>query len=1196
MDRLSLVVSSSQRRLLAILGILEAPVTVQQLSHWTLRIRWTEALPDLADWLVPDPERLQVRPDVRDAVGADARRAHRVLGAALLRFLTRQSWPQTAHYELLHVVHHLEAGGLSPLAARVRGAHEYVNACFNAGNKAYAHNDLGAALPLLSHARRLQEPLAQDLDGRLRLMRILNSEGAVLTALKRDDEAAQAFGRGIELGRTLPPQHANPTLASCLRNLGLIAWTQKQHGRAVALYHEAYTRRLEAWQRDVRQWQGLVDILLPFYRLLSEAGRTRDAAVLADRARRQMPWLLTSGRAGADEVLRRLYEFGRILEGKRDFRRALAFYHQAQRVPAPQPSPLLGELYLRLGLTLDRLRRPHAAIRCLRASRRVYRKLPQAREQIQYADSLYAEARCWMLLERPAAALRCVRRVIPLYVRLLEGGRNSSLIFNLRWMVDVLGTVAGLAPVQDVIRLLDTVLELYGRLESRGRTSFQHGIDSTLREKLGVLVRFERREEAWNTFHTWMRVARLRLRSNQPGSHLDMAQNLFLGIWEAIEQERGAEARALLWEAWQHLRDHVLLRAPDRSLPPLAMNEFGSLAHIHPWLAQGDRLCRLLAREDGDVESAVQVLSQAPRALPPRPAPPALPIRDVLRSERPDARAEWVDAAAARLEALQRCTVVSLGTRHDRSRLRIVPRVVVEAGATVGDGVEALTAIAADVAAFHRRQYGPAAEVEAAPVQVAGGASHPYPWYETMLEQRQFAALPYQRRLRTRPDQPYELALLMVVSGERTDNSQGHGGQGYAVFRYSRNPDVAFVAAHELYHSVLNLPHAPDPTSPLVVGDNIMTSGASSPLVETPMSAWHRALTLTWRHAQACIEQARGAQRRGRDAEALALYLEALRLDPLHLGAHHAAAQLQLRLGRIDAALELMRGAAALDVTPVATIRLGQTLMAMGRAEEARGVWRGMRGYGTSAVRFEIGGACMVADHEWEGLRHSQHAASRKPAPMLLAGVALAWHNLNRYQTAARWYRRVLARRPSWGGLRMRYAVLLADLGQEAEARAQVRDASRWQAASHYDHQRLRARVEQRLGRWDVAARLMENLVSKYRESGEGWLRLGYLQAGLGRPEEARRSLEKARYYHVPRSTDALLAQGWLLWLDDPKSLAAANLARQILRRAPLSPMAWGLLAVTSGEGGAVERYRTLEPQAPFLAHPGTDGAKATVR
>ncbi len=249
--------------------------------------------------------------------------------------------------------------------------------------------------------------------------------------------------------------------------------------------------------------------------------------------------------------------------------------------------------------------------------------------------------------------------------------------------------------------------------------------------------------------------------------------------------------------------------------------------------------------------------------------------------------------------------------------------------------------------------------------------------------------------------------------------------------------------------------------------------------------SFRRALELDPSQKRAHLNMAEIRNRQGRLAESIKWYREVIDIDPESASAHYGIGTAMFRLGQYAQAAQSLERAVSLlpDALPVGSFHLlAEALLRQERYEEALARYRGV----------------LEMDPE------------NAPA---LAGIGYALFHLKRYEQAIDSLARSISLRPESPAAADRHVVIgqaSMELGREGAAaehygRALAVDARNTKALDALAVLRFRQQ------RYEEALRLYKTMIDIGETGAQLHANVGAVLYHLGRPEEARRSLERAR-------------------------------------------------------------------------------------
>jgi tetratricopeptide (TPR) repeat protein len=431
------------------------------------------------------------------------------------------------------------------------------------------------------------------------------------------------------------------------------------------------------------------------------------------------------------------------------------------------------------------------------------------------------------------------------------------------------------------------------------------------------------------------------------------------------------------------------------------------------------------------------------------------------------------------------------------------------------------------------------------------------------------------------PDQGQ--VLLIFAEGEPPwGATRGYGGQGVAVLQKARRDAWdASVAAHELYHAGAGLSHTDGLKAERDLFGLMGWPGVFTPLEDSWISFRQRCRMASPAGTRELVEEGRDKERSRRWQEARRAYLQAWKLDPLHLWVQSRLAALALRLHETEEALGWLERARRIEGGARLAARQAELWANLGRPRQARLELQRARGYGTSAPCHLMAGRAWARAACYSQAADEFHrAAGLDPAWLepLLAQATLH-HGRGRYATAERLYRRCLARQPLWAEARRRLGLVLVEQERCPEGLAEVARARGLQDAAaeqpYYEGQ-----AAWQAGLYEQARRcLLRSRRLDPQEQGPPYS-LGWLCFSLGEASRARRWFGLAYELEPP----SFLGQAARAFLERDLGRARALLARDP-RHAPLVGLCCQLYRERGRaiSGLYLGRLRRLEPRHPWF-------------
>ncbi|MCA9791970.1 MAG: hypothetical protein KC910_09260 [Candidatus Eremiobacteraeota bacterium] len=306
-------------------------------------------------------------------------------------------------------------------------------------------------------------------------------------------------------------------------------------------------------------------------------------------------------------------------------------------------------------------------------------------------------------------------------------------------------------------------------------------------------------------------------------------------------------------------------------------------------------------------------------------------------------------------------------------------------------GQEAVGLVEA-VAVFHQREF-PGCVLELLEPEPAIELS--FETIRDMVEAEQFAI---------RAD---ETAFVTAVPDHPTPYSAGLGMPGVVVLGVvDGDPFLETLAAHEFYHSVLDLTHTDGLEGPDDPGSVLGEWGRYAPLKATYVSHAQRRFCTTTSQVQALVEE---GDLRG-----------AVALDPHYVALYPRLALRAFQARQPERAIGWLEQWSTIEPSVEAAAELYEALLLLGRC--AGQVARAAPGYGlASNTHLYLAQAALRAHHFERAAEQAQMALELEPGhPHGLFQLGWANHCLGRHEQAAECYRAC----PDWGAVRVRQAWL----------------------------------------------------------------------------------------------------------------------------------------------------------------------------
>jgi ankyrin repeat protein/Tfp pilus assembly protein PilF len=280
---------------------------------------------------------------------------------------------------------------------------------------------------------------------------------------------------------------------------------------------------------------------------------------------------------------------------------------------------------------------------------------------------------------------------------------------------------------------------------------------------------------------------------------------------------------------------------------------------------------------------------------------------------------------------------------------------------------------------------------------------------------------------------PGEGLLIFHQDYDERDNYHmaGWGAQGYALIKAGRKSAFfSSLIAHELGHAMGRLSHT-DGTADLKDPFSVMAQGILTPLSQTYINPFQKALMVTVPSVQKMVEEGKSLEERRLWRQAAKVYREALAEDPLYLWIYSRLGPVYDRLGEQDSAFNILKEAVKISPVSDHACPLMACFLTGKKARGKEEAFRHVPGFGEcSHTHLLIGLTFHKRGDIREYLRNCMVAWwLDKTCFYATVNVACAYHQLHEYYYAFLWYRKALKINPLSPEVYRRLAYLEAQRG-----------------------------------------------------------------------------------------------------------------------------------------------------------------------